>query len=62
MQLKDWTFIMINKDPVTAFSSTLNNIYVDSFPLIVKSNKNNGIQATLGLNNVASKPSTYSCI
>ena len=53
---------MINKDPVIAFSSTLNNIYVDSFPLIVKSNKNNGIQATLGLNNVASKPSTYSCI
>ena len=37
LQLNDWTSIMINEDPVTAFSefsSTLKNIYEDSFPLI----------------------------
>jgi len=32
---------MINEDLVTAFSSTLNNIYEDSFPLLEsKPNKN----------------------
>ena len=44
LQLNDWTSIMINEDPVTAFSefsSSLNNIYEDSFPLIeLKPNKN----------------------
>ena len=41
LQLNDWTSIMINEDPVTAFSSTLNNIYEDSFPLLEsKPNKN----------------------
>jgi len=37
LQVNDWTSIMINEDPVTAFSefsSTLNNIFEDSFPLI----------------------------
>ena len=34
-KLNDWTSIMINEDPVSAyseFSSTLNNIYENSFP------------------------------
>ena len=43
-KLNDWTCIMIIEDPVSAFSefsSTLNNIYENSFPLIdSKQNKN----------------------
>ena len=42
--LNDWTHVMINEDPSTAFSefsNTLNNIYEESFPFIkYKPNKN----------------------
>ena len=51
-QINDWTSIMINEGPVTAFSeffSTLNNIDEDSFPLIESKLNKTRTPSTLGL-------------
>ena len=50
--LDDWTHVMINEDPSTAFSefsNILNNIYEENFPLLNISKKKILLTLSLGL-------------